>query len=131
MQSDNGAEWDGAFALLMEQWATKHRHITVGNSKANGQVERTIRSIKTIIRKGLSIDNTAYLSDFVPHAAIALRLSTARTHGYPPFTLVTGLIPTLPSDATSHIAIIPEGEVTAQQEKEYADSLFSVAWKLR
>lgn len=56
VRSDNGTEWGSVFALLLQDWGIKHHHITVGNSKANGLVERAIRTIKQIIRKGLSLE---------------------------------------------------------------------------
>jgi Integrase zinc binding domain/Integrase core domain len=36
IRTDNGAEWDGVFAKLVEHWGVHHSRITVGNSKANG-----------------------------------------------------------------------------------------------
>lgn len=62
---------------------------------------------------------------------MALRLSTARAHGYPPFTLVTGLLPTLPSDLQQDIVVLPEGEVTAAQEKDYVNQLLQVVAAVR
>jgi transposase InsO family protein len=98
VRTDNGAEWQGVFELLLKDWNIGHNHISVGNSKANGLVERTIRTLKGIIRKGLTDDPDSYWSDHLAGALLVLRLSTARAHGYPPFTVVTGLIPVLPSD---------------------------------
>ena len=97
----------------------------MGNSKANGQVERTIRTIKDVLRKQLAADPDGYWSDHVAAAIITLHLSLARSHGYPPFTIITGLLPVLPSDLTEvpPPPAPPEGEVTAQQEREYAEGV--------
>ena len=74
---------------------------TVGNSKANGQVERTIRTIKDIMRKEMAVAPDTYWSDHLPPVLIALRHTAARSHGFPPFTVLTGLLPVLPSDITT------------------------------
>ena len=39
VRTDNGAEFAGSFARLCKGLGIIHHHITVGNSKANGQVE--------------------------------------------------------------------------------------------
>ena len=51
IRTDNGSEWESIFADLVRHWGVQHKHITVGNSKANGQAERMIRTIKDVIRK--------------------------------------------------------------------------------
>ena len=80
----------------------------MGNSKANGQVERTIRTLKEIIRRQMAVAPVTFWSDHLPPALIALRHTTARSHGYPPFTVVTGLLPILPSDVTSTPELPPD-----------------------
>ena len=54
VQTDNGAEFAGSFAWLCKGLGIVHHHITVGNSKANGKVEQTIRTLKDCIRRGLT-----------------------------------------------------------------------------
>ena len=49
--TDNGMEFTGHFKDLCDALGVTARRITVGNSRANGQVERTIRTIKDVIRK--------------------------------------------------------------------------------
>ena len=39
VQTDNGAKFAGSFAQLCKRLAIVHHHITIGNSKANRQVE--------------------------------------------------------------------------------------------
>ena len=53
VQTDNGTKFVGSFAWLCKGLGIVHHHITVGNSKANGQVERTIRMLKDCIQRGL------------------------------------------------------------------------------
>ena len=61
----------------------------------------------------------------MPAPLITLRHSMAWSHGYPPFTIITGLVPVLPSDLTAvpPPPSPPEGEVTAEQEREYAEGV--------
>lgn len=83
-----------------------------------------IRSIKDVIRKEASVDPASYWSDHVTPALIALRHSLARSHGYPPFTVITGLIPVLPSDITREIIPnLPMESATAEQEAAYVEQL--------
>ena len=49
IQTNNGAEFVGSFARLCKGLGIVHHHITIGNSKANGQVEWTIRTLKDCI----------------------------------------------------------------------------------
>ena len=48
VQTDNGAEFAGSFARLCKGLGIVHHHITVGNSKANGQVKQMIRMLKEL-----------------------------------------------------------------------------------
>ena len=52
--TDNGAEFVGSFAQLCKGLGIIHHHITIGNSKANRQVKRMIRTLKDCIRCGLT-----------------------------------------------------------------------------
>ena len=49
--TDNGAEFVGSFAWLCKGLGIIHHHITIGNSKANGQVEWMIRMLKDCIQQ--------------------------------------------------------------------------------
>ena len=44
-----GAEFVGSFAWLYKGLGIVYHHITIGNSKANGQVEWMIRMLKDFI----------------------------------------------------------------------------------
>ena len=80
-----------------------------------------IRTIKEVIRKQLAVEPDTFWSDHLPAALITLRLSASRAHGYPPFALITGLLPVLPSDLSEIPAppLLPEGEPTPEEEKHY------------
>ena len=74
-----------------------HHHITPGNSKANGQVERTIRTIKEVIRRGLTESPDSFWSDHMPAALLLLRHTLQCSTQLAPVTCLTGRRPVLPS----------------------------------
>ena len=51
--TDNSAKFVGSFAWLCKRLGIVHYHITIGNSKANRQVEWIIRTLKDCIWHGL------------------------------------------------------------------------------
>ena len=53
VQTDNGAEFAGSFAQLCKGLGIIYHHITIGNSKANGQVKWMIRTLNDICCLGL------------------------------------------------------------------------------
>ena len=69
----------------------------MGNSRANGQVERTIRTIKDILRRQLTEHPDSYWSDHLPTALLVLRLTIHKAINLPPFMVVTGTTATPPS----------------------------------
>ena len=71
VQTDNGAEFVGSFARLCKGLGIIHHHITIGNSKANGQVKWTIRMLKDCIRRGLTKTPATFWTN---HLALALLL---------------------------------------------------------
>ena len=94
---DNGAEWLGQFKTMMSNLGVTMTHSSVGNSRANGQAERTIRTLKDVVRRQMTAHPTSYWSDAIPYALLAMRMTTSRAHGLPPFTIITGSYPSLPS----------------------------------
>ena len=91
-----------------------------------------IRSIKDVIRREASADPRSFWSDHIMPAVIVLRLSAAQSHGYPPFTVVTGLIPMLFSNLTrAQIITPPVGEASEAEEAAYVDKLRQVIHRVR
>lgn len=95
--TDNGMEFAGHFKDLCDALGVTARRITVGNSRANGQVERTIRTIKDVIRKMQTDRVDTYWSDHVPTALISVRFAPHKLLGMPPFVVVTGQVAVPPS----------------------------------
>ena len=72
IQTDNSADFAGSFARLCKGLGIVHHHITVGNSKANGEVERTIRMLKDCIRCGLTKMPTTFWTNHLAPALLLL-----------------------------------------------------------
>ena len=89
VRTDNGAEFAGSFAWLCKGLGIVHHHITVGNSKANGQVERTIRTLKDCIRHGLTKMPATFWTNHLAPALLLLCMTAGRMMGVMPYLLAT------------------------------------------
>ena len=130
MRTDNGSEFAGDFGALCKASGIVHRRITVGNSKANGQVERMIRTLKEAIRRGLTKTPTFFWSDHVTAALTMLQLTSSRMTGFAPFMLATGRRFLLPSVVLPPLSDLPDAP-TAEQEEHYYASVSVAAERLR
>ncbi len=93
IRTDNGSEFQGSLHRLCSALGIAHNRITVGNSKANGQAERTIRTLKETIRRGLTKEPASYWSNHLAPALAMLRFTQSSATGLAPFSLVTGRTP--------------------------------------
>ena len=118
IRTDNGSEFQGSLHRLCNSLGITHRRITVGNSKANGQVERTIRTLKEAIRRGMTRDPRSYWSNHLAPALAMLRFTPNSTTGLTPFSLVTGRHPYLPSLPARPLPDLPP-QPTPEQEESY------------
>ena len=80
----------GSFAWLCKGLGIVHHHITVGNSKANGQVERTIRTLKDCIRRSLTKMPATFWMNHLAPALLLLCMTASRMTGITLYLLVTG-----------------------------------------
>jgi hypothetical protein len=85
-------------------------------------VERIIRSIKDITRRFLTMEPAAYWSDALPYCLMALRHTPASAHGFPPFTIITGTTPVLPTQLPDAGLQIPE-DPTPEEEADFVQQL--------
>ena len=109
--TDNGTEFMGDFKDLCDALGVMTRRITVGNSRANGQAERVIRTIKDCIRKMQTERPNSFWSDHVPTALVALRFTAHKLLGLPPFVILTGA----PAIPPSHLLDEEVGEVETME----------------
>ena len=120
IRTDNGAEFQGSLHRLCTSLGIAHNRITVGNSKANGQVERVIRTLKETIRRGLTKEPASYWSNHLAPALAMLRFTPSRATGLAPFSLVTGRKPQLPSLPARPLPELPEEPTPAEEEDYFA-----------
>ena len=113
VRTDNGSEFAGAFDRLCTALGVTHLRITPGNSKANGQVERTIQTMKEVIRRGLTGHPKSYWSDHLAAALLLLRHTASTSTGLAPITLLTARRPVVPPTLLPSLPILPD-EPTAE-----------------
>ena len=119
VRTDNGKEFSGSFHRLCTVLGIVHHRITVGNSKANGQVERTIRTLKESIRRGLTRSPPSYWSNHLPAALAMLRFTPSRMTGLSPFSIAMGRVPQLPSLPAKPLPELPDEASPAEEEDYY------------
>ena len=90
VQTNNGAEFSGSFAWLCKGLGIVHYHITIGNSKTNGQVERMIRMLKDCIRHGLTKVSTAFWTNHLALDLLLLYMTVSRMMGSTLYLLASG-----------------------------------------
>ncbi len=90
IQSDNGPEFvNGVLRALVKLTGVDHRFIAPYNPRADGKVERSIRTVKSIIKKLIHGDEQHWPL-FVPFAQLAFNNKVAALTGSTPFALMFG-----------------------------------------
>ena len=107
IQTDNGTEFVGSFAQLCKGLGIVHHHITIGISKANGQVEQTIRTLKDCIRRSLTKTPATFWTNHLAPVLLLLCMTASRMMGVAPYLLATGQQPLLPSIAIPGLPSLP------------------------
>ena len=89
IQSNNGAKFASSFAWLCKGLGIVHHHITIGNSKANGQVEWIIKTLKDCIRCGLTKAPATFWMNHLASVLLLLYITASRMMGVAPYLLAT------------------------------------------
>jgi hypothetical protein len=105
--TDNGTPFVAALNWLSEKYHINHIRISAYNSKANGLVERSHRTIRDSIVKACNGDVTKWPA-LTPHVFWADRVTTRKTTGHTPFFLAHGIEPLLPFDITEVTFMLPD-----------------------
>ena len=108
----------GSFVLLCKELGIVHHHITIGNSKANGQVEQTIRMLKDCIWCGLTKAPTTFWTNHLASALLLLCMTASRMMGGAPYLLATSQQPLLLSMAVPRLPSLPD-QPTWDKEEAY------------
>ena len=118
IRTDNGTKFADSFALFCKGLVIIHYHITIGNSKANGQVEWIIRTLKDYIQCCLTKELATFWMNHLALALLLLYIIVSRIMGIVLFLLDMGRqllllsmgIPGLPS---------PPNQPTPDEEEAY------------
>jgi hypothetical protein len=104
--TDNGTPFIAALDWLAQKYHIRHIRISAYNSKANGVVERSHRTIRDSLVKACNGD----ISDWptlAHHVFWADRVTTRKSTGHTPFFMAHGVEPLLPFDITEATFLLP------------------------
>jgi hypothetical protein len=104
--TDNGPAMVAALEWLSEKYHINHIRISAYNSKANGIVERSHRTIRDSIVKACDGDITRW-PNMASYTFWADRVTTRKATGYSPFHMGHGVEPLLPFDITEATFMLP------------------------
>jgi transposase InsO family protein len=104
--TDNGPAMLAALEWLSEKYHINHIRISAYNSKANGIVERSHRTIRDSIVKACDGDITRWVN-MASYTFWADRVTTRKATGYSPFHMGHGVEPLLPFDITEATFMLP------------------------
>ena len=130
IQTDNGAEFAGSFAWLCKGLGIVHHHITIGNSKANGQVEWMIRTLKDCIHVQPDQVPTTFWMNHLALALLLLYMTVSRMTGIAPYLLATSRQPLLPSMAIPGLPSLPD-QPTPDEEETYLTKVSHIVEQLQ
>ena len=92
--SDNGVQFQGETATLIEKYGIEHHRSSPYRPQANGAVEAANKSIKRILAK--TVVNYRDWADKLPFAVWGYRTSVRTPTGKTPYSLVYGMEAVLP-----------------------------------
>ena len=126
--TDNGAEFADSFARLCKGLGIIHHYITIGNSKANGQVKRMIRTLKDCIWHGLNKMPATFWTNYLASVLLLLCMTASTMMGVMLYLLVTSQQPLLPSIAVPGLPSLPDQPTPDKEETYLAKASCIVEW---
>ena len=118
VQTDNSAKFAGSFAWVCKGLGIIHHHITIGNSKANGQVEQLVRMLKDCIQHSLTKEPATFWMNHLASALLLLCMTVSRMTGVAPILIATGQQLLLPSMTVPGLLSLPD-QPTPDEEEAY------------
>jgi transposase InsO family protein len=95
--TDNGTEFEGAFAQLLLDAMIDHRHSSPQHPVANGQAEKAVHIVKTALRKICASKHSVKDWDReVAWLALGYRCTPQRSTGHAPYELLYARPPVVP-----------------------------------
>jgi hypothetical protein len=104
--TDGGNEWAAEFADELRRANIQHRYTAPEHPSANGQAERSVRTIKSALRKMIHQQPTkdmALWEDLLPDVVMSYNFSTQESTRLSPYQLVFGRSPLFPSETHSQL----------------------------
>lgn len=127
LQSDNGSEYVNAVIIAMTNLiGIEHRLISAYNPRADGKVERSIRTIKSIIMKQLK-GTTRLWPYFLSFAQWCFNEKTSELTGSTPFQLMFGRVTNKLRDY-SHMVNTAENISSVKEWKEFQERVVSLIY---
>lgn len=105
--TDNGTPFIAALDWLAQKYHIHHIRISAYNSKANGVVERSHRTIRDSLVKACNGDITKWPT-LAHHIFWADRVTTRQSTGFSPYYLAHGVEPLLPFDFVHATFMLPD-----------------------
>jgi hypothetical protein len=105
--TDNGTPYLAALDHLRDRYSIIHIRISGYNSRANGVVERTHRTIRDALVKTCEGDIKRWL-EVAPFVFWADRVTTRKSTGFSPFYMAHGIEPVLPFDIVHATYLAPK-----------------------
>ena len=105
--TDNGTPFVAALDWLANKYHIRHIRISPYNSKVNGIVERSHRTIRDSLVKACDGDITQW-PNHAAHVFWADRITTRKATGHSPFYMTHGVEPLLPLDIIKATFLVPE-----------------------
>ena len=104
--TDNGTPFVAALEWLSGKYNVSHIRISGYNSQANGLVESTHRTVRTVLMKAGNGDLRGW-HERLPHVMWADRITIRKSTGLSPFYALHGYEPLLPFDVTHATFLLP------------------------
>jgi transposase InsO family protein len=101
--SDQGREYAGEFAELLEECLIDHRFTSRNHPQANGLAERTVQTIKEALRKCIGDGDKTAWEEFLPWIAMGYRMSRQRALQFSPYYIMFGREPYVPPAAVERL----------------------------
>ena len=95
--TDQGREFEGDFADLLEGAFIDHRTTSANHPQADGLAERMVQTLKRSLKKLVEASGKVEdWADMVPWVALGYRCSPQRSTRFSPYQLLYGVPPTIP-----------------------------------
>ena len=126
--SDNGSEFKGEFAALLQAYNIDHRHSSPNHPCTNGLVEHFNGTLCTALRKTVA-DYTRFWDRAIPQVLLGYRASIQVSTKFTPFYMLYARQPVLPMEIKGDSVSIQEmtEDEAAKLLLNKADTLQSVA----